>query len=212
MGFYIKSMAQTIRYIQSIFAMFFITIHEGYSQDLKKEYYQCAIESYDSGKYSLAVDYFTRVIDLFPEDSLAYFDRAMAKEMLEDYQGAIEDYSKQITIDAKNVDCYFLRGILKYKLQKYQSCIEDCIITLSIEPDNSDAYYYIALSEFELEQYQKSINACDKAIGYNAKDNKYFLQRAEANLKLNRRKNACADYIQYKKMGGQSNQLDGICK
>ena len=69
------------------------------AQNLKDEYNECAVEKFNQHDYHAAIEYFTRVIEVSPNDSVAYFDRAMAKEMLHDYNGAIEDYTKQIGID-----------------------------------------------------------------------------------------------------------------
>lgn len=38
---------------------------------------------------------------------MAYFDRAMVKDVLEDYKGAIEDYIIEIRIDYESIDSYF---------------------------------------------------------------------------------------------------------
>lgn len=205
-------MGRNIKYLRQILIVYIISFHQiFYAQDLKQEYYACAIEYYDCGKYHLAIEYLTRVIQLSPKDSAGYFDRAMAKEMVEDYQGAIEDYTSEISIDSNNVDSYFLRGILNYKLKNYQKSIQDCEKTLSLEPDNSDACYYLSLCEFELGQYQKSLNSCNKAITYNENNSNYFLHRAEVHLKMKHYGDACKDYLFYKKSGGYSAKFEAIC-
>jgi len=43
-----------------------------------------------------------------PNDSTAYNDRGLTKEIIRDYQGALADFSKQISIDPTNADSYFL--------------------------------------------------------------------------------------------------------
>ncbi len=116
------------------------------SQTQRTELYGCAIEAFHHKNYAAAIEYYTRVIALSPGDSMAYFDRAMARECLGDFSGAASDYTKQLAVDSSNVDCYFLRGIDHYKLKQYANAVNDFERTLGIESDNGDAWYYCALS------------------------------------------------------------------
>jgi len=173
------------------------------AQDLRKEYYNCAIEKFDQKDYKGSIDYYTKVIALNPKDSMAYFDRAMAKEMINDYQGAIDDYTRQLKIDEKNVDCYFLRGVMKFKLKNYKGAIEDCNTTLKTESDNSDAVFYKAMSEKFLGNTKAALNDLTLAISLNGTNAVYYLKRAELYLQANKKLQACEDYHKYKQLGGE---------
>ncbi|HSH66501.1 MAG TPA: hypothetical protein VLB84_12100, partial [Bacteroidia bacterium] len=78
-----------------------------------KEYNECAIELLNEKDYHGALQYYTRIIEISPLDSFAYFDRGLLKKEMNDFTDAIEDFSKAIEIDDKNADNYFLRAITK---------------------------------------------------------------------------------------------------
>ena len=75
---------------------------------------QTEIERDDLEKYRQEIDAMTKVIKTRPKYAAqAYFNRALAKDNLKDYQGAIDDYSKAISINPQNASAYANRGIVK---------------------------------------------------------------------------------------------------
>jgi tetratricopeptide (TPR) repeat protein len=190
----------TIIFLMSIFI-------RGVSQSLKDEYNECAVEKYQQQDYAGAIEYFTRVIELSPNDSIAYFDRAMAKEYLGDYKGAIEDYTKQIAIDNEAVDSYFLRGMAEHHLKYFESAIADFTKTVELESTNGDAFYWSALSKTELGNYKEAIGDCDKAIKLKPQEAKYYFQRGKLYLVLKKSEDACNDYSIYKALGGEMKNI-----
>lgn len=177
----------------------------GFSQTLKEEYNACAVEKFQIKDYEGAIEYFTRVIEISPKDSMAYFDRAMVKELLHDYKGAIDDYTKQIAIDSGNVDSYFLRGILKNITKDYKSAIIDFTKALKIESDNSDAFYERSIAQLELQNLKEALNDCIEAITLNSANAKYYLQKGKIYISMNQNSNACKEFNKYLELGGEKN-------
>ncbi len=173
------------------------------SQNLRQEYYDCALELYDHKDYKEAVHFYDLVIASCPRDSMAYFDRAIAKELLHDYSGAINDYTQQIEIDSTNVDSYFLRGIANYMMGNYSSTIKDCSKTLFIEIDNYDAMYYRALANFKLNNLKVALQDLNTAIMFNPSGNpEYYFYRAEILFQLKEFKKSSYDCHKYLQLGG----------
>ncbi|MEO6904197.1 MAG: hypothetical protein ABI315_13745 [Bacteroidia bacterium] len=112
-----------------------------YSQRVK-EYNECAVECINEKNYQGAISYFTRIIEISPKDSFAYFDRAMIKKEISAFKEAILDFTRAIEIDSKNADNYFLRAITKDQFKDYEGAILDFDKTLEIESENPDAYYF----------------------------------------------------------------------
>lgn len=50
------------------------------------------VKNADEGKFKEAAEYFTKAIELFPEDQLSYFNRATVKIDLGDIPGARSDF------------------------------------------------------------------------------------------------------------------------
>jgi tetratricopeptide (TPR) repeat protein len=94
----------------------------------------------------------SKIIELNPKDSLAYFDRAIMRENLGDTLGAISDLTKEIEIDPKNADNYFLRGMLYHKTKMYNEALADFKKVNQLDAGNADSHYFAAQLFLVLEQ------------------------------------------------------------
>jgi len=117
-----------------------------YSQNIKDEINECAREYLNLQLYQEAIDEYSRIIELFPNDSIAYFDRGYIKLYFKDFKGANEDLSKAIGIDTSNVDNYYTRGLVQFEIKDYLNSIADFDTALNLEEDNSDLHYYRGIS------------------------------------------------------------------
>lgn len=142
-----------------------------FGQSLRDELYKCAIEEFHKRNYESAIIFYSRIIEISPNDSIVYLDRAMARECLGDFAGAARDYTKQLRVDSTNVDCYFLRGINRYKLKQYKAAISDFDHTLALEPDNADAWQYRGESKTALGRFKEAASDKEKAKKLNAAGN-----------------------------------------
>ena len=86
----------------------------------------------------------SQVIALCPNDSMAYFDRAIMRENLGDTIGAIADLTMEIEIDPNSADNYFLRGMLYHKTKMHREALVDFKKLTQIDNGNADAYFYSA--------------------------------------------------------------------
>jgi TPR repeat len=60
-----------------------------------------------------AVAQFNQAVTLNPRYTIAYFLRAIAKDLLNNPQGALADYNQAISLNPNYADAYYNRGILK---------------------------------------------------------------------------------------------------
>jgi tetratricopeptide (TPR) repeat protein len=93
--------------------------HEGAIEDYSKA---IELDKRQTGGVRLTVyDQRGRMIEsanqAMADPSLAapYYNRALAREALEDYQGAIEDYTSALNIDPDLMSAFFFRGELKHR-------------------------------------------------------------------------------------------------
>lgn len=185
----------------------FITRVSYCSSQIREEYQQCARESADMKDYAGAIKYFSWIIDLNPNDSLAYFDRALMKDAMMDFSGAVLDYSKAITTDSTNADNYFLRGIDYLKLKQYVQALNDLNTTLRMEGDNADAFYYRGLANGALTIFKNALMDYDRAILLNSNNEKYYLHRGILKITMKNKKAGCEDLEKYKQLGGDVNEI-----
>ncbi len=69
------------------------------TQSEAESYYQLALEKASLGDHHTAVVYFTKAIELAPDSSIFYVDRANSKYELGDDQGTLEDIVKAVELD-----------------------------------------------------------------------------------------------------------------
>jgi len=75
--------------------------------------------------YQAALADLNKTIELEPEFTLAYYNRAFIKYKLKDLNGAIEDYTTAIKLDPTFADAYYNRGLLLFVQNDKLSACQD---------------------------------------------------------------------------------------
>jgi len=166
-----------------------------FGQTTKEEYNERAVNHMYAKEYEQAILNFTKVIELNPNDSLAYFDRGMAREYAKDFQGAIEDYTLQLKVDPNMVDCYFLRGILERRLNNIKQAEADFLKTIELEEDNADAHYFLGQIYFSKKKNKRALQHMNQAIIFNPEVGDYYDLRSKIEVKLRMKKEAEEDLL-----------------
>ena len=86
--------------------------------------YQKGYDYYNSEKYELSIDYFTKAINKDPDNSSLYIVRGLSYKGLNLHKLAIKDYTKSIEID-DNIVSYNNRAYSYLQLRNYQLAILD---------------------------------------------------------------------------------------
>jgi tetratricopeptide (TPR) repeat protein len=94
-------------------------------------------ESYKPN-YNLAIEDFTRVIKIDPDNADAYSERALTYTRKKDYNRAITDFSRAIQIDPDNRLFYKHRGDVYMEKKDYNRAIEDYEASLRIDSSDID--------------------------------------------------------------------------
>lgn len=76
-----------------------------------------------------------------PDHVEAYLQRGLARNHLENYQGAIADFSEVIRIQPKNLDAYNYRGTIYYHLGEYQKALADYNQALKLSTEFPILFY-----------------------------------------------------------------------
>jgi tetratricopeptide (TPR) repeat protein len=128
---------------------------------------------------------YDKIIELYPEDVDAYYQRGVAYKYKPDHEKAIRDFSKVIELSPKNADAYRNRGESYEAKGEHDMAIRDFSKAIELNPTNALAYEnrgeaYKAKGDYDsaIREYSKAIELSeafsDKAhIGrgdaYNAK-------------------------------------------
>ena len=87
------------------------------------------VDKYEQGDYQGAIDDWSKVIEVNPQEVDAYYNRGIAKDKLGDHQGAIADYTKVIEINPEYASAYNNRGYSKDEVGDYQGAIADYTVS-----------------------------------------------------------------------------------
>jgi tetratricopeptide (TPR) repeat protein len=128
----------------------------------------------DQGNYDEAVAAFGQGLELWPEDTQGWYDRASAYSEKGDYDKAAADYGRAIELAPENAEGYYGRG--SAYLQRGFA--------------NSDAGQAI----LSMGDFARAITDCDKAIELDPKMGQAYFRRGQAYHARGDRSRAIADY------------------
>ena len=101
--------------------------------------FERGISLYKRGHYDEAIEAFSKVIDIMPEATAPYFNRAKIYENKEEYTKAINDLSKMISLEPNKPDGYARRGKILLKMNDSKGAIADFSTALKISPNHEEA-------------------------------------------------------------------------
>lgn len=137
------------------------------------EFHKKGFEYRKQGNFSLAVEEYSKALELDPYHFKAFFNRAFAYDKLHDYPHAIADYTSAIALDPQNSYAFYNRGITFDKLGDYQLASEDFKHALTLQSTsetditsgaNIDFIYNLALSLKKLNQFPNAIVYFQKCL------------------------------------------------
>jgi tetratricopeptide (TPR) repeat protein len=147
----------------------------------------------------LAIQNFSKAIQLNPQYALAYLNRATAYKQVQEFQKSLVDYNQVISLNPKFSVAYYNRALLKQtKLNDMQGALADYNQAISINPKLLQAYYNRAILKADkLNDMQGALADYNQAISINPKLLQAYYNRALLKAdKLNDMQGALADYNQ----------------
>ena len=109
--------------------------------------------------YQKALEYYTKEIDLSPENGQAYRNRAILYYYnLNDKEKALEDYNKAIELEPEDEDHYYYRARFFEEEEEYEKALSDYNKAIEIDPDDMDNIDQKANLLVELNRYKEGIN------------------------------------------------------
>lgn len=104
----------------------------------------------DSGNYEGAISDFTMAIEINPEDSIAYNNRAIAYHNLGNFSKAIKDYTQLITLNPDNSSAFNNRALAKVELGDYRGAIADYTKAIEFSPEESEIFINRGIALYQL--------------------------------------------------------------
>ena len=150
---------------------------------------------YDSGNYKEAIKNYDRAISLIPSLTDIYYNRGIAKRIIDNLDGAIEDFNKAIDLDASNkAYAYYDRGLIKYhKLNDSHGALADYNKAIELNPTEADFY----CSKASLLSNYEAIECLNRAIELNPASAMIYFRRALREIDLEDYKGGIKDLDTY---------------
>ncbi len=144
---------------------------------------RAAIE-YDTGNFQRAVEEYTEIIKLQPNDAAAYLARGHARSGLADVIGTIADCDQAIKLKPDYAEAYESRGNARSALGRYQAAIVDYDQAIKFKPDYAAAYSNRAAALKDLADTNGAINDWQKAASlFQSQGHMEQYQRTLENIK-----------------------------
>jgi tetratricopeptide (TPR) repeat protein len=166
-----------------------------------------------SGQSKEAIADFSQAIRYSPGFTQAYVNRAIAKAMIQDYQGALSDLDTVISKE-KNEGAYFNRGILQNQMKNYSRAASDFQEAIRINPSCTKCFYSLGLAHFYAGKYNEGATAFTDCLKLDPGVGNAYYYRALCNIEGGKPDSCCADLQRAVKSGIKDAQpyLDKYCR
>jgi tetratricopeptide (TPR) repeat protein len=147
-------------------------------------------------EYGKAIDIYTQLIKLAPNQASFFAKRGSLREKLSLWQLAIDDYTKAIKLEP-DADVYRDRGGCYWKFHKPKEALCDYNEALRLEPGHTGAYVKRARILRNLGRFRDAIADCKTALASGPDDqdkHQIYLDMGECQMKLGCYQDAVKSY------------------
>lgn len=109
------------------------------------------------GSYPAAEKHFTKAIGIGPRDAQAYYNRGVARWLLEDYQKAVGDFRRALEINPGYERAERSLEQAEEFFKKLRATVKYYDRAIAVNPSEVDLYYERGLAHWELGNYDKAI-------------------------------------------------------
>jgi tetratricopeptide (TPR) repeat protein len=144
--------------------LLFLFLHTSINAETEKEIFNTGVHLFKQGSYEQAIDEFTKLIELSPNNADAYKNRGVSYMKVEKYDLAIKDFEKAKDIFPELRGLYSNIGVAWYYKKEYEKAIENYDFEINMAPENSVAYFNRALCLSELNKNNEALDDLTKTI------------------------------------------------
>ncbi len=178
-----------------ICVLFSFDVHAQPDYDRAEHLFTLANEKFHSKDYRAAVQGYTEVARLRPNDPAVYFNRGLAYYELTQFEAAIEDFTKNIELQPDSAYGFAKRALCYKQLRRFNNAISDYSKAIIRLPGNPALYFNRALCYRELGRWHKVIEDYTKCISLSPQPEVLaYLNRGNARDEVGDKEGAIADY------------------
>ncbi len=162
--------------------------------DTKEEWNRVAKAQFKAGNYQEALEAYSRVVEMDPEDEWGYANRAETLVKLERYQEAIADFTQALDLNALNDWAWAHRGEAYRLSDQFADALSDFDRALELDPE----YIWAVMSKgqvFEAQKdYDRAIEMFSRVVELDSEESWGYAHRGEAYRLLKRNQEALQDF------------------
>lgn len=155
---------------------------------------QFSFEAKEEQHYIEAINLFSNILEIKPNNYLSIEFRGIAKYKSTDLIGAINDLNKAISNGLGNKDTYYYLAVSKFWQSRDSSALDDFNNAINCNPIFAEAYLGRGMMKSSLSNFTEGIEDFNKAINFNPDLYTAYYSRASANRLLGNYKEALKDY------------------
>ena len=134
-----------------------------------KKFLDIGIFYIQNGKSKDGIENINKSLEIKNDWEIPYFYRAVAYQMLEEFDKAISDYTKALSFNNKMVDAYYNRARIlltgkDIKNSDINKAIDDLNKALELDENFIDALYTMAVAQMKIKRYEDSLKYLDKLL------------------------------------------------
>lgn len=136
----------------------------GYAEMDNKTLFDKGVTAFKEGRFQEAVNLFSELILIAPDDAKAYKNRGVALMNLAEIDLAIEDFTKAISINPELKGVHSNLGAAWHYKGEYEKAIACYDVDITQRPDLYITYFNRALSKGELNQLEMALVDIEKTL------------------------------------------------
>lgn len=145
------------------------------------------------GEYDSCILFSVKSLKYDSTDADVYDQRAVAKSLNGDLQGAYDDENIAIRLNKSKEFFYSNRAYISISLKKYDEAIEDLNTSLSIKPSQK-AYANKGLALSLKGLHKEAIESYTQSLEMNPNDGEVYYYRGNSFKEMGKIDNACSDF------------------
>ncbi len=133
----------------------------------EKELFDKGVSLFKQGEYQQAVDEFSKLIQLAPDNADAYKNRGVSYMKQEKFDSAIQDFETAKRLFPELKGLYSNLGVAWYYKKEYEKAIENYDLEIEMAPENHVAYFNRALCLAELGRTGQALSDLEHTLKLN---------------------------------------------
>ncbi len=162
--------------------------------DLEEDYTQSGTDKYRKGDFVGAIADYSKVIQLKPDNAIAYYNRGLAENDKGDLDTALADYDKAIQLEPAFAFAYSNRGNTKKTKGDLTGALADFNKAIELKPDYALAYCSRGNAKALKGDLDGALADYDKAIQLKPDDDVTYQSRGYAKQAIGDLDGALVDY------------------